>query len=382
MGLVLAFVSAAGAAALVITPWSTAEEPRVDLFAHTLAPVDLHGVWMDQPNGNVAYVVGDQGTILHGAVTANRWSIERSGTDAPLRAVAASVSGRTELAVAVGDHGTIVSRDASGVWTREESGTTEDLEGVATTGGFWYAVGKGGVILRRDSGATHVWEPTPSGTKADLLAVVTPPASTWAATRFAAFAVGRGGAILELDTAQAYVIRSASWRTVPSGTKEDLLAGAFHATGAVAVGRHGAIVTMMHGVDEQDAGWKLEESGTEVDLESASVEEVAWPKKHRDTPRSSPMHASFVAVGHGGVALARKVDGDGEWVLASAPLGGDVPPGAPREARDWSGAAPVLVGAGGVVLLPTTSKPVITQGTRLPQRYAPPLPLPFSGIDD
>jgi hypothetical protein len=84
------------------------------------------------------------------------------------------------------------------------------------------------------------------------------------------------------------------------------------------------------------------------------------------------------------LTVARKTDADATGEGAPGPLGGEgsgAEPRDARDARDWSGGAPVLVGARGVALLPTTSKPFMTNRP-FSAPLAPPLPLPFSGIDD
>jgi uncharacterized delta-60 repeat protein len=99
------------------------------------------------------------------------WTQVSSPTTAQLRAVNANNSGTP---IAVGQTGTILTPDgATSIWTRRNSGTTQDLNGV------WYGafpgpelfvvVGDSGTILTGGSGIT--WTARTSGTQARLLAV-------------------------------------------------------------------------------------------------------------------------------------------------------------------------------------------------------------------
>ena len=63
------------------------------------------------------------------------------------------------------DTGTVTSG-----WVSKESGTTEDLRGIACKGTTWVAVGENGiVIVSTDNGNT--WATKPSGTENDLYGV-------------------------------------------------------------------------------------------------------------------------------------------------------------------------------------------------------------------
>ncbi len=113
------------------------------------------------------------------------WTFERIPDGARLSDVYA-VGGD---AVAVGDDGVVVRRDAS-AWTTEDSGVRVNLNAVhgVSMDDLW-AVGEEGTALHWTGAA---WEPTDSGTTVTLWAV-------WAASADAVFAVGNNGVALRWD---------------------------------------------------------------------------------------------------------------------------------------------------------------------------------------
>ncbi len=106
----------------------------------------LNGIW--GASASELYIVGDYRTILH--YDGASWTPQDSGTSAHLYGVWGL--GPSEVWT-VGLHGTILALDECG-WVPETSGTTQDLMAVVGDGGMIWAVGDGGVILRRNLEAT------------------------------------------------------------------------------------------------------------------------------------------------------------------------------------------------------------------------------------
>jgi hypothetical protein len=152
-----------------------------------------------------AYAAGDDGVVLHRGAHGG-WRREAVPTTRRLRAL---VSGAHELGgvtsdisctetfttqnrswdraqiteiFAVGDAGTVLRRDPSGVWAVEPTPTTADLHAVVRHQDRLYAVGDRGTLIERTHGA---WRAIASHTSADL---------RWFDGRVA---VGRGGAVID-----------------------------------------------------------------------------------------------------------------------------------------------------------------------------------------
>jgi hypothetical protein len=176
---------------------------------------DLHGVFVRSAND--AWIAGNGGTLLH-----------FDGTDCtrervPARGSLLAVWSAGAQVFVVGAEGELVHREESGRWRARPSGTTESLEAVWGTsatdvfalgdsvlvhfdGSRWseeaigaeglraiggageivYAVGRGGLVVRRHGGE---WRSEASGVTEDLLAVSVAPDRT-------AFAAGEGGVVL------------------------------------------------------------------------------------------------------------------------------------------------------------------------------------------
>ncbi len=134
-----------------------------DLSAHSADYVTIAG----SAKADQLFVVGAAGQIA-------RWSketlkpatvaSETSGVTIDLNGVLAfwNLQGTELRAVAVGDGGVILTRDAAGKWVKEDSGTTQNLYGVFGTANGVYAVGANGTILsQKQSGAP--WTAQKSG---------------------------------------------------------------------------------------------------------------------------------------------------------------------------------------------------------------------------
>lgn len=101
------------------------------------------------------FAVGENGQIWTTATpeTAATWAPVSSpaGMTKTLRAIC---RGASNSMVAVGDGGTIISSSNGTYWVNCTSPVTEDLLGVAYTGGVYVAVGSGNVILKSTDAAT------------------------------------------------------------------------------------------------------------------------------------------------------------------------------------------------------------------------------------
>ncbi len=142
-------------------------------------PCDLLGV---AAAGPVVLAVGAAGTIVRSTDAGQTWQTgvtalvlageagdQRSQPTATLHAVA---FGSAQVAWAVGDGGTILRTDDAGLhWERQPSGTTADLRGIATvSAAHAWAVGSGGLVLRTsDGGASWVGSTVPG--KPDLVGI-------------------------------------------------------------------------------------------------------------------------------------------------------------------------------------------------------------------
>jgi photosystem II stability/assembly factor-like uncharacterized protein len=122
---------------------------------------------------------------------------EDSGVDATLRAVAID-PGDSERAVAVGDAGTIVTRDRSG-WTVRDGGEQRWNDVAFASDGAALVVGAGGSIARSLDGET--WMSLPPVTTADLHQVVADTGVTdrWVAVGDGTILFATGTDVAEVD---------------------------------------------------------------------------------------------------------------------------------------------------------------------------------------
>jgi apolipoprotein N-acyltransferase len=106
-----------------------------------------------EPRSQRVWVAGADGTILMAERAG--WSRERSGVDVTLRALVSSSDG----VWAVGDHGTVVHRNATGTWEREPVSTSADFTAVTLDPrGTVLAADRQGSMWRRVSGEGGTWE--------------------------------------------------------------------------------------------------------------------------------------------------------------------------------------------------------------------------------
>lgn len=211
-----------------------------------------------------ALAVGADGVILR-APAGGAWALDASGTHAALHGVAQQ-GGR---AVAVGDHGTVVERGASG-WRLAAPVADVTLRAVTYSSYGVVAVGDGGTILMNLEGA---WKRDDSGTTADLLGVC--------AGLREVYVVGAAGTVLRRE--------GFAWKRVDAPTRADLLGVACDDAKTVAVGRRGVVVRR----EDPATPFKLVASGEGGDLEAVS------------SPSYTP---SYLAVGAGGLVVRATAD--------------------------------------------------------------------------
>jgi hypothetical protein len=108
----------------------------------------IQAVWGDALE---AYAVGDDGYIAHHDLESG-WHAVRSPTHATLRAIAVWGTGDARVGFAVGDGGTILRYSgATRSWSLEPSPMKENLHGVAAMDPVAIAVGEHGTLLVRDA---------------------------------------------------------------------------------------------------------------------------------------------------------------------------------------------------------------------------------------
>jgi photosystem II stability/assembly factor-like uncharacterized protein len=137
------------------------ERPGSKLFQDR----DLYSIRF-APDGNTAWIVGEEGTILHSDDGGKTWTKQQSGTTKNLFKVAA-VDAQT--AVAVGADGTIVyTRDGGANWRSSKSPKTISLFDVAFTdkNTGWVAGEFSTVLTTKDGGET--WTVASGGNTGDF----------------------------------------------------------------------------------------------------------------------------------------------------------------------------------------------------------------------
>lgn len=121
--------------------------------------------------------------------------------------------------------GTILTSPDGRTWTKQKSGTADDINSVVWTGNKLTAVGSKGTILNSLDGVT--WIKETSGTSKDINSVI------WTGKQLVA--VGRGGLILTSPNGKTWMLRT-------SGTNEDLNCVIWTGIRLVIVGDHGVIL--------------------------------------------------------------------------------------------------------------------------------------------
>jgi hypothetical protein len=190
-----------------------------------------------------------------------------------------------DLAVQVGDGGTVYVQLDGGRWAPALTGVTNYLRGVALMGDRILVVGEHGCILWSDDWKTF------------QKAQVTPATTDWfegvAASEQRAVAVGDNGSIYTSTN-------GLTWTKSTSGTTEWLRGVAWGASGTfVVVGEYG---TLLRGTGA--SAWSAVASGTTADL-------------NRVRYLSGSATTQFIAVGSGGLALSSSTGTSGWTSLNS-----------------------------------------------------------------
>jgi photosystem II stability/assembly factor-like uncharacterized protein len=161
------------------TPWTSRTSGTAESL---MAVVVVTG------NSGVAIAVGHNGTIIVSIDNGETWSALASGTSENLHGIASAPGATYDYIVIVGDNGTILTADSSGIgspsdwqslsFTARTSGTARNLAGVygdgralITYAGWWMVTGGSGkVLVSEDNGATWEDKSAASGTGTYLTA--------------------------------------------------------------------------------------------------------------------------------------------------------------------------------------------------------------------
>ncbi|WP_457630780.1 WD40/YVTN/BNR-like repeat-containing protein, partial [Oceanithermus sp.] len=260
--------------------------------------------WTDQTAGSgttyslcsVAYgdglfvAVGDVGTVLTSTDGAN-WTDQTagSGTTSPLCDVTYGVVNGNGLFVAVGSFGTIVTSPDGANWTAVNSPVTDLLDSVIydAGGGLFVAVGASSIVTSSD-GSTWTPQTVPGGVS-DLHSVASngslyvaggaygsvltsEDATTWTlVTRSLPWpsdaAFGNDAFVIVGGTSITRSADGAHWLPQANPAGNDLYGVTYGASGFVAVGDSGTIVTSSDGANWTD---RTASSGTTNDLYSVA----------------------------------------------------------------------------------------------------------------
>lgn len=143
--------------------WATPNAPAI--------AADLRGVDVECGGGGYAIAVGDSGAVLVGMLHGDEpWQLAPPPTSRRLNAVALAIGGR---ATAVGEQGLVVrSVDGGMTWTTVPVDASDDLLDIEIDwdAGNGYIVGAAGTLLQ--SGAGGVWTRVETGVTDDLRQVV------------------------------------------------------------------------------------------------------------------------------------------------------------------------------------------------------------------
>lgn len=209
---------------------------------------NLYSITGNHGNDTEGWACGERGVILYTSNGGTTWVAQNSGTTNSLYAIVFIEATGAPL-VAAGESGTILrTTDKGTTWTPVQSGTTANLYGISDF--HIHAVGDSGIILRTsDNGIT--WVRVPPVTSQRLRAV---------STTAIGLACGDSGVILKRLSAISDV-----WNLVPSGTTADLLGIPMFASQNIVVGDSGVILRS----SDNGASWLRQASGTVARLHHA-----------------------------------------------------------------------------------------------------------------
>lgn len=190
--------------------------------------------------------VGAGGQVYYSSDIAT-WTAGTSGTTNNLNALASNGT----YAVVVGDNGTIRYSADGASWTAAATvPTSNNLYGVTYAGsGTWIAVGANGTLLT--STDIQNWTAQTSGTTADLNAV-----ATQLATTYTYVAVGAGGTVLKSTDATSWTSATVSPAVTLTGVVVPSTNSQF-----LAIGAGGAVYTSPDGIT-----WTARSTGTSGNL--------------------------------------------------------------------------------------------------------------------
>jgi hypothetical protein len=273
----LSVVSSTGLASAIFTSqdglaWATYPVGAGTPPAGGSASLLLNGI---ASNANYYFAAGSLVTVSGGTTTTSGVILESINVPTAYATtqqfLGVTYQNISRVPIAVGAGGVIMAN-----YALRTSGTTNQLNGVASNTSIVVAVGASGTILiSSDQGAT--WTTGSSGTINNLNAIA------WCGSQFVA--TGDAGAILTSTN-------GTSWVSHASGTSNTLYGVACSGTQIVAVGVAGTILTSSDGIT-----WTTRTSGT-----SNTLYGVAWADMA--PPNGYPVN-QFVAVGTNVILLSR-----------------------------------------------------------------------------
>jgi hypothetical protein len=190
---------------------------------------------------NGTYVVATSGSFFS-STNGTVYTIETSTPSL------ASVIPYGNTFVGVGSSGLIYQSTNGFSWTERNSGTANNLNGVAAGNGLLVAVGNNGAVQTSPTGT--IWTSRASGTSLTLYGV--------AYSNGLYVAVGQEGTVVTSPD-------GINWTVQDSGQLDNLLSVTYGSAGFLAVGASGTILTSPDGVS-----WTPQDSGTSATLESAT----------------------------------------------------------------------------------------------------------------
>ncbi|HYT32430.1 MAG TPA: hypothetical protein VEO37_07550, partial [Thermoanaerobaculia bacterium] len=142
--------------------------------------------------------------------------------------------------VAVGSAGVVLASPDGQVWTRQASGTRNDLQAVIWTGEAFIAVGSAGTVLSSRDGASWSVRQVRSDSTLRRVAVAATAGSFGSATPAHLVAVGDGGSIFTSPDGD-------QWTPSASGTNSNLRSVLWSRSRFVAAGDAGTILVSSNG---------------------------------------------------------------------------------------------------------------------------------------
>lgn len=267
----------------------------------------LRAAWI---SGQSVHAVGDEGTILT-RDPGGAWTAQTSGTKEHLRAITSTPAGM----MAVGDNGTALVFDrATRQWNSEDTGTKATLRALMALGPIVYAVGDGGNIVVRSPEGT--WRTEPSGTNADLYGL---SSSSNIPSHMQLYAFGTEGTILY--RAKPSAAGESPWVVQASGTKATLRAARGELNELLAVGDSATALRLR---TQTDAPWANEPVAGAPDLFAATFTSVRYEMRRRNYSQSGSENCWLVA-GQGGYVAIRPQSLSEPWqVLDPKPTSEDL----------------------------------------------------------